>query len=63
MSKLQEKIDNLDDKYSVRILNGFHVLMCEDQYAGFVSEDVIIESDKLYPLLSQLVEHLENQLN
>lgn len=57
-SPLQEKIDSVKDKYEVRQINGFNVLVKEDLYYGFVSENNIIETDKGYSTLADLVESL-----
>ncbi len=55
---LQENLDKVKDKYEVRELNGFNVLIKDNKYFGFVSEQSVVESDKGYNTLAELVNSL-----
>lgn len=58
INKLDEQIDLAKKEYEVRDLNGFNVLVKDNMYCGFVTENGVVKSDKGYDTLSQLVESL-----
>jgi len=59
-SPLQEQLDKVKDKYEVKEINGFNVLVKDELYYGFVSESSIIESEEGHSTLSELVNSLSN---
>ena len=55
---VQEKIESVKDRFDVKELNGFNVLVKDDLYYGFVTESAIVESPDGYTTLSELVDSL-----
>ncbi len=56
---IEEQIAKVSDRYTVKEMNGFNVLIKEGQYWGFVSPTSILEAEQGYASINLLIDGLK----